>query len=218
MPTRSVTPGQVAASGVAARRPALLRRSRPTPAAACSRRRLSEGKSGCHADRDRNQTRHESERRKRVCICGMRRCPAPGGPLPCGNHECLALRRTPATPEHPPRLPPSMPRRAGAPVRPSSPPPRPTTTAAAPFRARTSRHCSAHGLIGLVAPAEHGGGGATLATARRVISAVARGEPATALILTMTYLQHHAIAACDSRWPRASARTRRARRSAQTAR
>ncbi|QNK68672.1 acyl-CoA dehydrogenase family protein [Variovorax sp. PAMC26660] len=59
----------------------------------------------------------------------------------------------------------------------------------------------AHGLIGLVAPATHGGGGATLATARRVIAAVARGEPATALILTMTYLQHHALTRNDSRWP-----------------
>lgn len=59
----------------------------------------------------------------------------------------------------------------------------------------------AHGLIGLVAPAAYGGGGATLATARRVIAAVARGEPATALILTMTYLQHHALTRGDSRWP-----------------
>ncbi|HEX7866314.1 MAG TPA: acyl-CoA dehydrogenase family protein [Variovorax sp.] len=59
----------------------------------------------------------------------------------------------------------------------------------------------AHGLIGLVAPAEHDGGGATLATARHVIAAVARGEPATALILTMTYLQHHALTRPDSRWP-----------------
>jgi len=58
-----------------------------------------------------------------------------------------------------------------------------------------------HGLIGLVAPAAYGGGGASLATARRVIAAVARGEPATALILTMTYLQHHALARSDSRWP-----------------
>ena len=58
-----------------------------------------------------------------------------------------------------------------------------------------------HGLVGLVAPAAYGGQGATLATARRVIAAVARGEPATALILTMTYLQHHAIARSDSRWP-----------------
>ncbi|MDH6593372.1 alkylation response protein AidB-like acyl-CoA dehydrogenase [Variovorax sp. TBS-050B] len=59
----------------------------------------------------------------------------------------------------------------------------------------------AHGLIGLVAPAALGGGGATLATARRVIAAVARGEPATALILTMTWLQHHALGRGDSRWP-----------------
>ncbi|MDM0055432.1 acyl-CoA dehydrogenase family protein [Variovorax fucosicus] len=61
----------------------------------------------------------------------------------------------------------------------------------------------ARGLIGLVAPQAFGGGGATLAAARRVIAAVARGEPATALILTMTYLQHHAIARSDSRWPAA---------------
>lgn len=58
-----------------------------------------------------------------------------------------------------------------------------------------------HGLVGLVAPTAYGGSGATLATARRVIAAVARGEPATALILTMTYLQHHALARSDSRWP-----------------
>lgn len=59
----------------------------------------------------------------------------------------------------------------------------------------------AHGLIGLVAPAAYGGGGATLGAARRVIAAVARGEPATALILTMTYLQHQALARRESRWP-----------------
>ena len=62
-------------------------------------------------------------------------------------------------------------------------------------------HIQAHGLIGLVAPTAQGGGGATLATARRVIAAVARGEPATALILTMTYLQHHSLTRSDSRWP-----------------
>jgi alkylation response protein AidB-like acyl-CoA dehydrogenase len=59
----------------------------------------------------------------------------------------------------------------------------------------------AHGLVALVAPVEHGGSGASLGTARRVISAVAHGEPATALILTMTWLQHHGIARTDSRWP-----------------
>jgi alkylation response protein AidB-like acyl-CoA dehydrogenase len=51
----------------------------------------------------------------------------------------------------------------------------------------------AQGLIGLVAPQAHGGGGASLATARRVLAAVAWGEPATALILT--------IGRTDSRWP-----------------
>ena len=59
-----------------------------------------------------------------------------------------------------------------------------------------------HGLVGLTVPTAHGGRGATLADARRVIGAVARGEPATALILTMTYLQHQAIGRADSRWPR----------------
>ncbi|WP_426168911.1 acyl-CoA dehydrogenase family protein [Sandarakinorhabdus sp. DWP1-3-1] len=46
----------------------------------------------------------------------------------------------------------------------------------------------AAGLIGLTAPTEVGGGGADLATALKVVHAVARGEPATALILVMTYL------------------------------
>ncbi|XAH21697.1 acyl-CoA dehydrogenase family protein [Xylophilus sp. GW821-FHT01B05] len=59
----------------------------------------------------------------------------------------------------------------------------------------------AHGLVGLVAPQALGGGGASLGTARSVIAAVARGEPATALILTMTYLQHHGLARAGSRWP-----------------
>jgi len=59
-----------------------------------------------------------------------------------------------------------------------------------------------HGLVALTVPAAHGGRGATLAEARRVIGAVARGEPATALILVMTYLQHQAIGRADSRWPR----------------
>lgn len=58
-----------------------------------------------------------------------------------------------------------------------------------------------HGLIALVAPRAHGGGGASLEDARRVLAAVAYGEPATALILTMTWLQHHAIGRTDCRWP-----------------
>jgi alkylation response protein AidB-like acyl-CoA dehydrogenase len=47
-----------------------------------------------------------------------------------------------------------------------------------------------HGLLGLTVPRDLGGGGATLAQARQVIDAVARGEPSTALILVMQYLQH----------------------------
>lgn len=70
------------------------------------------------------------------------------------------------------------------------------------------------GLIGLVAPRALGGGGGSLAQARQVIAAVARGEPATALILTMTYLQHHALGRSDSRWP-AHLRERVARDAAQ---
>jgi alkylation response protein AidB-like acyl-CoA dehydrogenase len=59
----------------------------------------------------------------------------------------------------------------------------------------------ARGLIGLVAPRAQGGGGASLDTARRVLAAVAYGEPATALILTMTWLQHHSLGRAGSRWP-----------------
>ncbi|HEX4111222.1 MAG TPA: acyl-CoA dehydrogenase family protein [Stellaceae bacterium] len=45
-----------------------------------------------------------------------------------------------------------------------------------------------HGLLSLTVPTDFGGGGAGLATAMRVIAAVARGEPSTALILAMQYL------------------------------
>ncbi len=57
-----------------------------------------------------------------------------------------------------------------------------------------------YGLIGQVAPRAHGGGGAGLAEARRIIAAVAGGDPATALVLTMTYLQHRAIGRADAHW------------------
>jgi len=59
----------------------------------------------------------------------------------------------------------------------------------------------AHGLIALVAPRACGGSGASLEDAQRVLAAIAYGEPATALILTMTWLQHHAIGRTGSRWP-----------------
>ncbi|AWV01627.1 acyl-CoA dehydrogenase [Burkholderia sp. JP2-270] len=57
------------------------------------------------------------------------------------------------------------------------------------------------GLIAQVVPREHGGAGATLARASRIVAAVARADPATALVLTMTYLQHRALGRADSRWP-----------------
>ncbi|WP_053184427.1 acyl-CoA dehydrogenase family protein [Pseudomonas thivervalensis] len=59
-----------------------------------------------------------------------------------------------------------------------------------------------HGLLALTVPKALGGGGASLAQARKVIAAVAKGEPSTALILVMQYLQHSRLQ--DSRsWPEA---------------
>ncbi|MFZ6718943.1 acyl-CoA dehydrogenase family protein [Undibacterium sp. Ji49W] len=55
------------------------------------------------------------------------------------------------------------------------------------------------GLLGLTVPRALGGLGANLAQTTRVVAAVARGEPSTALVLTMQYLHH----ASDrkTRWP-----------------
>lgn len=58
----------------------------------------------------------------------------------------------------------------------------------------------AHGLLGLTVPTELGGGGADLPRAQQVISAVARGEPSTALILVMQYLQHPRLQE-NRNWP-----------------
>ena len=52
-------------------------------------------------------------------------------------------------------------------------------------------------------PREFGGAGATLAQARRIVAAVAYRDAATALVLTMTYLQHRALARPGNRWPEA---------------
>ncbi|KVZ94166.1 acyl-CoA dehydrogenase family protein [Burkholderia ubonensis] len=57
------------------------------------------------------------------------------------------------------------------------------------------------GLIAQVVPRDYGGAGATLAQASRIVAAVARADPAAALVLTMTYLQHRALGRADSRWP-----------------
>jgi len=55
-----------------------------------------------------------------------------------------------------------------------------------PFENFTALHEA--GLLTLTAPVDLGGHGADLPTALKVIRAVARGEPATALVLTMQYL------------------------------
>jgi alkylation response protein AidB-like acyl-CoA dehydrogenase len=56
------------------------------------------------------------------------------------------------------------------------------------------------GLIGLTVPRHYGGRGAGLVESLRVLSAVAKGEPSTALILFMTYV-YHAHRAHTQRWP-----------------
>jgi alkylation response protein AidB-like acyl-CoA dehydrogenase len=50
-----------------------------------------------------------------------------------------------------------------------------------------------HGLLALTAPKALGGRGADLPTTLKVVEAVARGEPATALVLTMQYLFHASL-------------------------
>lgn len=58
------------------------------------------------------------------------------------------------------------------------------------------------GLIGLTVSRELGGRGASLSEAIRVLGAVAKGEPSTALILFMTY-HYHAGPARAQGWPKA---------------
>ncbi|MDG6402955.1 acyl-CoA/acyl-ACP dehydrogenase [Pseudomonas quasicaspiana] len=57
-----------------------------------------------------------------------------------------------------------------------------------------------HGLLALTVPIELGGGGADLLQALQAISAVAQGEPSTALILVMQYIQHARLQQSKS-WP-----------------
>ncbi|MFL9870708.1 acyl-CoA dehydrogenase family protein [Paraburkholderia megapolitana] len=56
------------------------------------------------------------------------------------------------------------------------------------------------GLLALTVPSALGGRGATLAQTLKVIRAVARGEPSTALILVMQYLYHLRLQA-NPNWP-----------------
>ena len=61
---------------------------------------------------------------------------------------------------------------------------------------------AAEGLIGLTVEPALGGAGAGFVDALRVLGAVAKGEPSTALILFMTYAFHASPEKAD-RWPRA---------------
>jgi alkylation response protein AidB-like acyl-CoA dehydrogenase len=58
------------------------------------------------------------------------------------------------------------------------------------------------GLLGLTVAREFGGRGAGLTEALRVLGAVAKGEPSTALILLMTYAYYAGAFGRTDRWPR----------------
>lgn len=59
-----------------------------------------------------------------------------------------------------------------------------------------------YGLVAFTVPKVLGGGGASLVQARKAISAIAKGEPSTALILVMQYLQHARLQD-NPNWPEA---------------
>jgi alkylation response protein AidB-like acyl-CoA dehydrogenase len=63
----------------------------------------------------------------------------------------------------------------------------------------------AEGLVNLVSTPAHGGAGASLALAHRIIAEIARGEPSTALILSMHYVSLLSIRT-GRRWPAEVAR------------
>ena len=56
------------------------------------------------------------------------------------------------------------------------------------------------GLLGLVTATAHGGLGGGLTEALAVVSAIARGDPSTALVLSMHYNQHYTVRASGT-WP-----------------
>jgi alkylation response protein AidB-like acyl-CoA dehydrogenase len=64
---------------------------------------------------------------------------------------------------------------------------------------------SAAGLLNLVVGRDQGGYGADLTMARKVISEIARGEPSTALIVAMHFINHASIR-LSKRWPEHLAR------------
>ena len=83
------------------------------------------------------------------------------------------------------------------------------TTAPVDSRMTTSPIAGMPACRGLTVPRRLGGAGAGLGQAAMVIGTLARGEPSTALVLTMHFLQHgliHARAASpEESWPQAIA-------------
>jgi alkylation response protein AidB-like acyl-CoA dehydrogenase len=59
-----------------------------------------------------------------------------------------------------------------------------------------------HGVLGLVAPTQLGGGGAGLETSVRVLVELGRGDPSVALVLALHLLQHAHMNLPDGPWPR----------------
>ena len=168
------------------------------------------------AEPNRNQRAAENERRKTRLHMHERSLVRRAGRTKVTGMSALPLRRdaAPADPS------PSVVRPLAAPSSIAAPLPATDAAALARLTALFASTAADHdrdggfpranfielqsrGLIGLVVPRALGGGGADLATARRVIAAVAQGEPATALILTMTWLQLQGLGRRDGRWPAA---------------
>lgn len=73
-----------------------------------------------------------------------------------------------------------------------------------PFENFTQLHEA--GLLPLAAPRELGGQGASLVQLGEVIGAIGQGDPATALVLIMQYIQHRSMGRPGRVWPEAVAR------------
>jgi alkylation response protein AidB-like acyl-CoA dehydrogenase len=73
------------------------------------------------------------------------------------------------------------------------------------FPAANFAELHAEGITNLVTAREHGGAGASLDLAHKVVSEIARGEPSTALILSMHFVNHASIRQGE-RWPKDIAR------------
>lgn len=61
------------------------------------------------------------------------------------------------------------------------------------------------GLLAIAVPRELGGPGASVQQLGDVVGAIGQGDPATALVLIMQYIQHRSMGRPGNRWPRALA-------------